>query len=153
MPVLKCATSFEAKYIMRDIHKGTYGNHARGQSLAFKALGQGYYWPTLKANCIEYARKCDKCLQFSPMSKAHPEKLTSMTSPWPFALWGIDLIDRLPKGKGSVQYAVVAIDYFIKWVAAEALVSNTPIKINELVYKNIVYWYGVPHTIVSDNGT
>ena len=26
-------------------------------------------------------------------------------------------------------------------------------KIKEFVYKNIVYRYGVPHTIVSDNGT
>ena len=37
MPLLKCATSSEVKYIMREIHEGTCGNHARGQSLAFKA--------------------------------------------------------------------------------------------------------------------
>ena len=28
-----------------------------------------------------------------------------------------------------------------------------PTKIKEFVYKNIVYRYGVPHTIISDNGT
>ena len=37
MPLLKCATPLEAKYSMREIHEGTYGNHAGGQSLAFKA--------------------------------------------------------------------------------------------------------------------
>ena len=76
-----------------------------------------------------------------------------MTSPWPFAIWGIDLIDWLPKGRGSVQYTVVAIHYFTKWVEAEALASITPIKIREFVYKNIICGYGVPHTIVSDSGT
>ena len=61
MPLLKCATPSEAKYIMREIHKGTCVNHTGGQSLAFNALRQGYYWPTMKANCMEYAHKCDKC--------------------------------------------------------------------------------------------
>ena len=67
-----------------------------------------------------------------------------MTSPWLFVVWGIDLIDQLPKGRGSVQYAVVAIDYFTKLVEAEALTSITPVKIKQCVY-------GVPHTIVSNN--
>ena len=76
-----------------------------------------------------------------------------MTSPWPFAIWGIDLISQLPKGRGSVKYAVVVVDYFTKWVEVEALASITPIKITEFVYKNIVYRYGGPFTIISDNGT
>ena len=66
---------------------------------------------------------------------------------------GIDLIDQFLKGRGSVQYAVVAVDYFTKWVESEVLVSITLTKIKEFVYKNIVCWYGVPHTIISDNGT
>ena len=43
MPVLKYATLSEAKYVMKEIHEGTCGNHTGGQSLAFKALRQGYY--------------------------------------------------------------------------------------------------------------
>ena len=82
---------------MWEIHEGTCGNHARGQSLAFKAQRQGYYWPTMKANCIEYAQKFDKCQLFSPVSKTHPEELILMTSPWSFVVWGINLISRLPK--------------------------------------------------------
>ena len=69
------------------------------------------------------------------MSEAHLEELTSMTSLWPFAVYGINLIGQLPKGRGSIQYAVVAL-------------TTSP---RSFVYKNIVYRYGVPHTIVSDN--
>ena len=43
MPLLKCVIPSEAKYIMREIYEGTCGNHVGGQSLAFKALRQGYY--------------------------------------------------------------------------------------------------------------
>ena len=64
----------------------------------------------------------------------------------------MDLIGQLPKGRGSAQYAVVAADYFTKWVEAEALASIMPVKIKEFEYKNIVCHYGVSHTIVSDNG-
>ena len=63
---------------------------------------------------MEYALKCDKYQQFSPMSKAHLEELISMTSLWSFAVWGIDLIGWLPKGRGSVQYVIVVVDYFTK---------------------------------------
>ena len=63
---------------------------------------------------MEFTRKCDKCQQFSPVSKAHLEELTSITSPWPFVPWGIDLIGQLPKVRGSVQYVVVVVDYFTK---------------------------------------
>ena len=52
-----------------------------------------------------------------------------------------------------MQYAIVAIDYFTKWVEAEPLMSIMPTNIKEFIYKNIVYRYGVPRTIVSDNGT
>ena len=52
-----------------------------------------------------------------------------------------------------MQYAVVAVNYFTKWVEAEALASITLAKIKEFVYKNIIFRYRVPHTIVSDNGT
>ena len=47
-----------------------------------------------------------------------------------------------------MQYAVVAIDYFTKWVEAEVLASIMPAKIKEFVYKNIVCQYRVPYTFV-----
>ena len=53
MPLLKCVTPSEAKYIMREIHDGTCGNHTRGKSLAFKALRQDYYWLTMKTDYME----------------------------------------------------------------------------------------------------
>ena len=47
----------------------------------------------------------------------------------------------------------MVVDYFSKSIEVEALASIMPAKIKEFVYKNIVYLYGVPLTIISDNGT
>ena len=52
-----------------------------------------------------------------------------------------------------MQYPVVVVDHFTKWVKADALASITLAKIKEFIYKNIVCRYKVPYTIVSDNGT
>ena len=76
-----------------------------------------------------------------------------MTSPWPFAVWRIDLIDSLPNGKGGVKYVIVAVDYFTKWTEAEPLASITVKKSLDFVIKNIVCKYGLPRKIVLDNGT
>ena len=81
MPLLKYIPPTEAEYAMREIHEGICGNHAEEQSLAFKTLRQSYYWPSIKTDCMEFTQKCDKCQRFSPVLKAHPEQLTSITSP------------------------------------------------------------------------
>ena len=76
-----------------------------------------------------------------------------MTSPWTFAVWGIDLIGSFPTGKGGVKYAVVIVDYFTKWTEAEPLATITSKKVLDFVVKNIICRYGMPRKILSDNGT
>ena len=60
-PLLKCVDLEQGNNILQEIHKGVCGNHAGGQSLAYKALRQGYFWPTIRTDAINFARKCDKC--------------------------------------------------------------------------------------------
>ena len=96
----------------------------------------------------EYVQKCDKCQRFSKIPRAAPNELKQMQSPWPFAVWGIDLIGSLPIGKGGVKYSVVAVDYFTKWVEAEPLASITTKKVLDFVVKNIICRFGLPANIV-----
>ena len=44
------------------------------------------------------------------------------------------------------------MDYFTKWVEAEPLASITTKKVLDFVVKNIIYRFGLPAKIVSDNG-
>ena len=71
-----------------------------------------------------------------------------LTSPWPFAMWGIDLIGELPKAKGGVKYAVVAVDYFTKWAEAEPLTTITAKKLKDFVYRSMSL--SIWHTIQAD---
>ena len=72
---------------------------------------------------MELVKKCDKCQQFRNVQRLLMERMTMITSPWPFAQWGIDIIGPLPLGKGQVKFLLVAINYFTKWVEAEALTT------------------------------
>ena len=44
--------------------------------------------------------------------------LNSISSPWPFSQWGLDIVGPFPGALGNKLYVVVATDYFIKWVVA-----------------------------------
>ena len=78
--------------------------------------------------------------------------MTTISSAWPFAQWGIDIMGPLPQGKRQMKFLLIAIDYFTKWVEAEALATITETKVQNFVWKNIVCRFGIPRTIISDNG-
>ena len=59
---------------------------------------------------------------------------------------------HLPQGKKQVKFLLVAIDYFMKCVEAEALATITEAKIQNFVWKNIMCRFEMPRTIISDNG-
>ena len=72
---------------------------------------------------MELVKKCDRCQRYDNVQRLPAKKLTAISSPWPFAQWGIDIVGPLPLGKGQVKFLLVAIDYFTKWVKAEALAT------------------------------
>ena len=76
-----------------------------------------------------------------------------MTLPWPFAVWGIDLIGPMPIARLVFKYAVVVVDYFTKWAEAKPLAVISSKKVQEFIWEHIICRFGIPHKIVSDNET
>ncbi|XP_065630833.1 uncharacterized protein LOC136068090 [Quercus suber] len=114
MPYLRCVDEGEAEYVLREVHEGICGDHAGPRSLVRKIIRVGYFWPTMQDNASRFVKKCDKCQRFGNIQHLPSEKLTMITSSWPFAQWGIDIVGPLPQGKGQVKFLLVAIDYFTK---------------------------------------
>ena len=100
---------------------------------------------------VELVKKCDKCQRFGNVQRLPAKKLTTIASPWPFAQWGIDIVGPLPQGKGQVKFLLVAIDYFTKWVEAEALTTIIEVRIQSFVWKNIICRFRILRTIILDN--
>ena len=52
----------------------------------------------------------------------------------------------------QLKFLVVNIDYFTKWVEAEALATIIEKIVRSFVWKNIICRYSIPRVVVSDNG-
>ena len=85
LPLLRCLDVEEADYVLREIHEGICGNYSGVRTLAFKVLRQGYFWPTMHQDAKEMTKSCKACQSFLDIPAQPLEKLTAMSSPWPFA--------------------------------------------------------------------
>ncbi|XP_042942589.1 uncharacterized protein LOC122276744 [Carya illinoinensis] len=99
VPLLICISVQEVQYLLAEIHEGICGNHSGGRTLARKAVRAGYYWPNALRDVREFAKRCAKCQTYAPIPHAHPEELALVTTPWPFAQWGVDLVGPFLPGK------------------------------------------------------
>jgi len=68
-----------------------------------------------------------------------------------FDVWGIDFMGPFPKSNGN-QYILVAVDYVLKCVEAQALLNNNAIVVVKFL-KRLFTRFGTPQIIISDRGT
>ena len=124
----------------------------RGKNSSTLAHTQGYYWSTMKSDAVDYVKKCDPCQRMSPILKSPIQDLVSISNPWPFAQWGIDIVGPLPIAPDQKKLLLVATDYFNKWIKAYAFSSIKDRDVTRFIWKNIVCRFGILRSIVSDNG-
>jgi transposase InsO family protein len=67
-------------------------------------------------------------------------------------VWGLDIVGPLQKAPGGYTHLLVAIDKFSKWIEVRPLNS---IRSEQAVafFTNIIHRFGVPNSIITDNGT
>ncbi|XP_074355341.1 uncharacterized protein LOC141694956 [Apium graveolens] len=113
-PLLRCLNTEKQHQALKVVHEGICGEHLAGRSLAFKMLRQGFFCPTLKADVIEYAKKCVQCQLFATVQKQPPEEMNSFLIPIAFAMWAVDIVVILPTRTKQAKYCIIAIDYMTK---------------------------------------
>lgn len=125
-PNLLCIDKPQTVRTMESIHAGECGPHMGGKTLAQKIMRQGDFWTTMERYCHQFVKTCPECQIHANFQHVTPSMLYSLTSPWPFSTWGIDIIGKItPSGVGGHEYVLVAIDYFTKWVEAQSYAKLT----------------------------
>ncbi|PNX86818.1 gag-pol polyprotein, partial [Trifolium pratense] len=152
-PLLLCVSKEEAKRIMSEVHEGSCGSHIGSRALAGKILRAGFYWPDIHDDTVMYVRNCDKCQRHANLHHVPGEPLKSVLSPWPFFMWGVDIVGPFPVGYKQARWIIVAVDYFTKWIEAEPVSSISPEQVKIFYWKKIICRFKLPKYIVSDNGT
>ena len=53
---------------------------------------------------------------------------------------------------GQKKFIIMVIDHFTKWIEVEAVPTITEAKVSNFFYKEIIYRFGIPNTLITDNG-
>jgi transposase InsO family protein len=63
----------------------------------------------------------------------------------------MDLVGPLPPSQGGNKFAVIAIEYFTRWIETKPLATITLESVRKFFWQNIIYRFGVPRTLTVDN--
>jgi len=96
---LKCLSEEEVGYVMNEVHNGVCGMHTGQRTMKARILRAGYYWPTMEQDCEAMIRRHKGCKAHGNDVKRVPTELHSLTAPWPFAQWGMDIVGPFPFGR------------------------------------------------------
>ncbi|RVW23216.1 Retrovirus-related Pol polyprotein from transposon 17.6 [Vitis vinifera] len=141
--LLLCLDRASADRVMREVHSGVCGPHMGGHMLARKIMRTGYFWLTMETDCCQFVQKCPECQIHGDLIHAPPSELHALTSPWPFSVWGIDIIGKVsPKSSSGHEFILVAIDYFTKWVEAASYARGAHFRAE---VDTLLQEYGIRH--------
>jgi ribonuclease HI len=148
----RCISITEGQELLQEIHSGACGHHAAPRALVGNAFRQGFYWPTAVADATRIVRTCQGCQFYARQTHLPAQALQTIPITWSFAMRGLDLVGPLQKVPGGYTHLLVAIDKFSKWI--EVLPLNS-IRSEQAVafFTNIIHRFGVPNSIITDNGT
>jgi transposase InsO family protein len=71
---------------------------------------------------------------------------------WPFAVWGLNMVGPLKKAPSGFTHLLVAVDKFTRWIEVKPIIKPSSQEAVKF-FLDIVYRFGVPNTIIIDNGT
>uniref|UniRef100_A0A1Y1LV10 RNA-directed DNA polymerase n=1 Tax=Photinus pyralis TaxID=7054 RepID=A0A1Y1LV10_PHOPY len=146
-----CVPTNQRARVLKECHDDPTAGHL-GVSKTISRVFQNYYWPRSTHEIIKYVKQCDSCLRYKPENQKPKGEMyfTKVNKPWETV--SIDLIGPFPRSSKGNCYALVFQDRFTKWVEIKAIKRATSAVVIRLLKEIIIYRYGSPQTLVSDNG-
>jgi hypothetical protein len=149
--LLNCLGEEQAKVAVREVHDGICGAHQSAFKMNWLLQRAGFYWLTMMDDFVKYQKGCEACQRFRNIQLALTGVMNSIMKLWLFRVWGLDFICEIHPGsfKGH-QFILVATDYFTKWTETVPLRNMTHEEVISFVHEHIIYRFGVPQTLTTD---
>jgi len=100
---------FRAQEVLKEALDGIRSAHHPGPKLKDQLYKLGYYWPTMMANAIQYAKWCKACQIHANFIHQPLEMLHPTIASWPFEAWGIDVIGYISSPSARGHRYILAI--------------------------------------------
>jgi hypothetical protein len=142
----RCVTEDEVSQVLLEAHDN--GGHF-AQQITLRRL-TGYYWPGMAKDAREYILGCLTCARFGTARRSQTAARVEVSEP--MELLGIDFCGPFPRLDGvSEYYILVVVDYFSRYVWAEATVTDDSESVISFLTR-IFAVYGTPAGIYADPG-
>ncbi|XP_028123760.1 uncharacterized protein LOC114320885 [Camellia sinensis] len=100
----------------------------------------------MESDVFHHVKRCQTCQKHRNLIHAPAVDLHSIRTSWPFHTWAFDLIN-------GYKRILAATELSTKWVKAIPLKNTTGPAVANFIKEIIIYRFGVPHTILWNNGT
>ena len=84
-PYLSCVHPEQTDLLLEEMHEGICRSHTGDRYLSYRAITQGYWWPNMQREALEYVRKCNQYQRFALSIHQPGGILNPLSNPWPFA--------------------------------------------------------------------
>lgn len=133
-------------------HEPPKASHG-GIGKTLNRLRKQFYWPNMASQVKCYVSRCDVC----KTSKASNQILRqpmgkSFTVERPFQHVYMDFLGPYPRSKIGNTFIIIALDQLTKFVIIHAIKKATSELAIKFLHDQILCTYGVPETILTDNG-
>ncbi|GJS74522.1 putative nucleotidyltransferase, ribonuclease H [Tanacetum coccineum] len=149
--IRRCVARNEIFEILAHCYSGPTGGHHSASITGRKVYESGFYWPSIFKDAKNYVMKCDACQRSGNISSRSEMPQNNIHVCDVFDIWGLDFMGPFLNSKGN-KYILVAVDYILKWVEAQALPTNDA-RVSIRFLRRLFARFGVPKALISDRGT
>lgn len=116
-------------------------------------LRRFYYWPKMAVDVQRHIGACIVCKETkAPNVALRPFMGEQFTTERPFEQLYIDLLGPYPRSKSGNVFILIVLDHFSKFVLLKPLRNATASLIVKFLESEVLHLFGVPNSILSDNG-
>lgn len=147
-----CIPNDRIKEILEESHDDVAAGHL-GVHKTTKRVQQNYYWPGMARDIRRYIRSCNICGKYKVEQVKRAGLMYTLVTERPWEVICADFIGPLPKSSKGNSWLLVLLDKFSKWVELIPLRSATANAVVTALKERIIYRFGCPKTLISDNGS
>lgn len=137
--------------IIKEYHDSPLTGHG-GVDKTLDRIRKRYFWIGMRKDVTQYIAKCLNCQRFKPTNLKPAGLLQTPIQSRRFEVLAIDLFGPLPEAPTGERWIYIVEDLASRWVELFALKAATAEACSRVLIDEIIFRYGVPRKVISDNG-
>lgn len=146
-----CVAGPMRQRVLQENHDNATAGHL-GIRKTINRISSRYYWPGMFREVSRYVRRCESCQRHKIIQQRPAGEMLTRIPEEPWATLCADFVGPLPRSKHGYTMLLVFFDKFSKWNELVPLRKATADSLVKAFRERIIARYGVPKTIITDNG-